>query len=42
METPGQGRRPDQYESSAKIVFYSVFMIILIIVILFIYNLIGL
>lgn len=34
METPGQGRRPDQYESSMKITFYSLIALIAIFIIL--------
>lgn len=36
METPGQGRRPDQYESSVKIMFYSVLAIVILFIIMFV------
>ena len=34
MEIPGQGRRPDQYESSMKIAFYSIIGIIAMFILL--------
>ena len=36
MEIPGQGRRPDQYESSARILFYSVLAITILFIIMFV------
>lgn len=36
MKTTGQGRRPDQYESSAKIMFYSVLAITILFIIMFV------
>jgi hypothetical protein len=36
METPGQGRRPDQYEFSVRIMFYSVLAITILFIIMFI------
>ena len=36
MKIPGQGRRPDQYESSAKIMFYSVLAILILFIIMFV------
>lgn len=36
MEIPGQGRRPDQYESSMKIIFYSVLAMVILFIIMFV------